>query len=109
MTIEISKTCSMCNKTMDVTNFYKIGKYYRSRCKECYKGYNTYVKKGPRIMPKEHIEYIKEHYGKLSASQISLNLGYCSSYVRNNVKKWSFVPEDKIQRRGRPRKTVCVC
>ena len=31
-----TKTCKICNLTLDVSNFYKSGKWYRKECKQCH-------------------------------------------------------------------------
>jgi|SRR5210317_35712 len=111
MTIEALKACSMCNQTMCVSNFYKARlNYYHSRCKKCYRGYNKYVKKNPKtrtdLTKPQQIEYIKENYNKMSTSQISINLGYSECYLRKFLRELGIIPEDRIRKRGRPRKAV---
>ena len=44
-----TKTCAKCGEVKPVTEFYKQGKYRRSRCRACCKGENagTYAKLSP--------------------------------------------------------------
>jgi hypothetical protein len=101
----VKKTCSMCNETMCLTNFYKVGiKYYQSKCKKCFNACRKRVKK--QKLTNEQIEYIKQNYGKIATTQISLNLDFSECYLRKYLRKLDIIPEDRIRKRGRPRMAV---
>lgn len=64
------KTCSLCNQTLSIDNFYSLGKKYNppkyhQRCKECYKKkqYSYYKKNADVINFKYASGYY--HFNKL--------------------------------------------
>jgi len=63
------KTCTVCNKTKDISDFWKNGKYYRGECKECKLVINRPYKK---------LDYIKHREKR----RLTLN-----TYAANNKEK----------------------
>lgn len=107
MTTELYKTCSMCNKTKVITNFYKVRvKYYQSKCKKCYNESRKRVKK--RELTQEHIDYIKQHYHTMSTSELSKKMGFCGGWLRQKIRFDNIIPQSERKSSGRPRKIISV-
>lgn len=76
----MERTCTQCKHSLDVSNFYKVGKYFQSMCKSCFYKYNKKYRANnilkTRLYNKTHRDKNKERIYK-----------YRKHYAENNVEK----------------------
>ena len=91
----MQRICTQCNHSLDVSNFYKVGKYFQSMCKPCFYEYNKKYRANniikTRLYNKTHrdknkvrIYTYRKHYGANNVERIKKSQ---KSYRENNKDK----------------------
>lgn len=90
------KNCIKCKKELEISNFYRCGKYYQSSCKLCFnenkknyislnkelnkKHQKTYREKNKEKIKKYRNEYVLKNYEKVKEAK--------KNYILNNKEKY---------------------
>lgn len=90
-----TKKCRKCGDVKNVTSFYKIGKYYSSYCKICYKEYNKNnsekIVKAAKIWFENNPEKRKLSLHKYYKKNIEKINKYATEWKNNNPEKIKFI------------------
>ena len=103
----ITKICSTCKNDLDLTEFYRNGKWYQSRCKECARA--SYHLSGGADRAKIHARNLLRKYGitpEQYAEMLFLQGGVCAICGGDNADERKLAV-DHNHKTGKVRGLLC--